>query len=29
MEDVLTIVAALAIWWVAQVWLLPRFGVPT
>jgi hypothetical protein len=29
MEDALTLLAVLALWWVLQVWLLPRFGVPT
>ena len=29
MEDALTLIAVLALWWVLQVWLLPRFGVPT
>jgi hypothetical protein len=29
MEDVVTILAALAIWWVVQALVLPRFGVPT
>ena len=29
MEDALTLLAVLALWWVVQVWLLPRFGVPT
>jgi hypothetical protein len=29
MENALTLIAVLALWWVLQVWLLPRFGVPT
>jgi hypothetical protein len=29
MENALTFIAVLALWWVLQVWLLPRFGVPT
>ena len=29
MENALTFIAALALWWVLQVWLLPRLGVPT
>jgi hypothetical protein len=29
MENALTFVAVLALWWVLQVWLLPRLGVPT
>ena len=29
METALTFVAVLALWWVLQVWVLPRFGVPT
>jgi hypothetical protein len=29
MENAFTVVAALAFWWVLQVWLLPRLGVPT
>jgi hypothetical protein len=29
MENVLTFAAMLALWWVLQVWLLPRLGVPT
>ena len=29
MSDALTLVAALAAWWALQVWVLPRFGVPT
>ena len=29
MEDVVTVMAGLALWWVLQVWVLPRFGVPT
>jgi hypothetical protein len=29
MENALTILAVLALWWVLQVWLLPRLGVPT
>jgi hypothetical protein len=29
MDNALTVLAVLAAWWVAQVWLLPRLGVPT
>lgn len=29
MADALTLFAVLALWWVLQVWVLPRFGVPT
>jgi len=29
MESVLTLIALLAAWWLLQVWLLPRLGVPT
>ena len=29
MENVLTLLAALGVWWILQVWLLPRLGVPT
>jgi hypothetical protein len=29
MENVLTLIAVLAVWGVLQVWLLPRLGVPT
>jgi hypothetical protein len=29
MQDLLTMVAALAGWWVLQALVLPRFGVPT
>jgi hypothetical protein len=29
MESALTFLAALAVWWILQVWLLPRFGVAT
>jgi hypothetical protein len=29
MENALTFMAVLALWWVLQVWLLPRLGVPT
>jgi hypothetical protein len=29
MENALTFITVLALWWVLQVWLLPRFGVPT
>jgi hypothetical protein len=29
MEDALTFLAVLGGWWVLQVWVLPRFGVPT
>jgi hypothetical protein len=29
MENALTFIAVLALWWVLQLWLLPRFGVPT
>jgi hypothetical protein len=29
MENAWTVIAALAAWWAIQVWVLPRFGVPT
>jgi hypothetical protein len=29
MESTLTLLAVLVAWWVLQVWVLPRFGVPT
>jgi len=29
MDNVLTLVVFLAVWYVLQVWLLPRLGVPT
>jgi hypothetical protein len=29
MESALALIAVLAFWWVLQVWLLPRLGVPT
>jgi hypothetical protein len=29
MADALTLLAVLALWWALQVWVLPRFGVPT
>jgi hypothetical protein len=29
MESALTLIAVLAVWWLLQVWLLPRLGVPT
>lgn len=29
MEEALTLLAVLAVWWVLQVCVLPRFGVPT
>ena len=29
MESAFTLIGVLAVWWVLQVWLLPRFGVPT
>jgi hypothetical protein len=29
MENALTLFAVLAAWWVLQVWVFPRFGVPT
>jgi hypothetical protein len=29
MSDALMLLAVLALWWVLQVWVLPRFGVPT
>lgn len=29
MDNALTFVAVLAAWWVLQVWVLPRAGVPT
>ena len=28
-ENALTIAAVLVIWYVLQVWILPKFGVPT
>jgi hypothetical protein len=28
-EDALLLMAVLALWWVLQAWVLPRFGVPT
>jgi hypothetical protein len=28
MENILTLVAFLAVWYVLQVWLLPRLGEP-
>jgi hypothetical protein len=29
MENALTLAGVLVVWWVLQVWILPRFGVPT
>jgi hypothetical protein len=29
MDNLLTLLAVLAVWWILQVWLLPRLGVPT
>jgi hypothetical protein len=29
MDTLLTLLAVLAVWWILQVWLLPRLGVPT
>jgi hypothetical protein len=29
MESVITLIVVLAFWWLLQVWLLPRLGVPT
>jgi hypothetical protein len=29
MADALMVLGVLAFWWVLQVWVLPRFGVPT
>jgi len=29
MENALTIAGVLVVWYVLQVWILPRFGVPT
>jgi len=29
MDTVVTLLAVLAIWWILQLWLLPRLGVPT
>ena len=29
MDSAITLLAVLALWWVLQVWLLPRLGVPT
>ncbi len=29
MENALTLLAVLVAWWILQVWVLPRFGVPT
>ncbi len=29
MDNVLTLVGFVALWYVLQVWLLPRLGVPT
>jgi hypothetical protein len=29
MDNVLTVAAVLAAWWILQVYVLPRFGVPT
>jgi hypothetical protein len=29
MDSAITLIAVLGLWWVLQVWLLPRLGVPT
>jgi len=29
MADALTIAGVLVIWYVLQIWVLPKFGVPT
>jgi len=29
MENALTIVGVLVVWYALQVWVLPKFGVPT
>ena len=29
MDNLMTLLAVLAVWWIAQVWLLPRLGIPT
>jgi len=29
MDNALTIVGVLVVWYVLQVWVLPKFGVPT
>jgi hypothetical protein len=29
MDSAFTLLGVLAFWWVLQVWLLPRLGVPT
>jgi hypothetical protein len=29
MENALTIAGVLVIWYVLQIWVLPKFGVPT
>jgi hypothetical protein len=29
MENILTMVVVLAVWFVLQTWVLPRLGVPT
>jgi len=29
MDTVVTLLAVLAVWWILQLWLLPRLGVPT
>jgi hypothetical protein len=29
MENIVTMVVVLAVWFVLQTWLLPRLGVPT
>ena len=29
MEHFFSLIAVLAVWWAAQVWVLPRLGVPT
>jgi hypothetical protein len=29
MENALTLAGVLVIWYVLQIWILPKFGVPT
>jgi hypothetical protein len=29
MDTVVTLLGVLAVWWILQLWLLPRLGVPT
>jgi hypothetical protein len=29
MESLLTLLGVVAVWWLLQVWLLPKLGVPT